>query len=47
MTAFGRILDSIRSNYRQLMSKIIRCNCYAATVVDRSPSSGIVSGVGS
>ena len=34
----------VRSNYRQAMSKIIRCNCCIATVVDRSPGSGIVSG---
>ena len=31
------------SSHRQAMSKIIRYDCYAATVVDRSHSSGIVS----
>ena len=29
------------------MLEIIRCNCHASTVVDRSHSSGIVSEVGS
>ena len=26
----------VRSNYRQVMSKVMRCNRYAAMVVDRS-----------
>ena len=40
------IVETDLSN-QQFMSKIICCNCYAATVVDRSHGSGIVSGVGS
>lgn len=35
------------SRNQQVVLEIIHCNCHPATVVDRSHSNGIVSGVGS